>query len=219
MFDISTVTNSDFLLCTLASFIMGLLIAFSFSFKNSKSGNLKFALIVLPPIVQAVIMIVNGNIGTGVAVMGAFSLVRFRSAPGNARDIASIFLAMAVGLAMGAGNIALGVMIGILVCAVNIIYTIISLKKGPYAEKELIVTIPEGLDYAGIFDGLFQSYTKSHRLVQVKTTHMGSLFRLKYEVVLKDKSQEKKFLDEIRTLNGNLEISLGRKESTPYEEL
>ncbi len=219
MFDISTVTNPDFLLCTLASLVMGVLIAFSFSFKNSKSGNLKFALIVLPPIVQAVIMIVNGNIGTGVAVMGAFSLVRFRSAPGNARDIASIFLAMAVGLAMGAGSIALGVVIGILVCAVNIIYTVIGLKKDPYGEKELIVTIPEGLDYVGIFDGLFQSYTKSHRLVQVKTTHMGSLFKLKYEVVLKDKSQEKKFLDEIRTLNGNLEISLGRKESTPYEEL
>ncbi len=219
MFDISTVANSDFLLCTLASFVMGLLIAFSFSFKNSKSGNLKFALIVLPSIVQAVIMLVNGNIGTGVAVMGAFSLVRFRSAPGNARDIASIFLAMAVGLAMGAGNIALGVVIGILVCAANIIYTLVNLKKDPFAEKELIVTIPEGLDYVGIFDGLFQSYTKSHRLVQVKTTHMGSLFKLKYEIVLKDKLQEKKFLDEIRTLNGNLEISLGRKESTPYEEL
>lgn len=219
MFDLSAITNSEFIFCTLASLVMGVIIAFSFSFKNNKSGNLKFALIVLPCIVQAVIMLVNGNIGTGVAVMGAFSLVRFRSAPGNARDIASIFLAMAVGLAMGAGNTALGCGVGILVCLVNIIYTIINSKKDPFAEKELIITIPEGLDYGGIFDDLFQTYTKSHKLIQVKTTNMGSLFKLKYEVALKDRLQEKKFIDEIRTRNGNLEISLGRKEFNPYEEL
>ena len=158
--------------------------------------------------VQTVIMLVNGNLGTGVAVMGAFSLVRFRSLPGNAREIGSIFLAMALGLAAGMGY--LGTAMLLMIVSGGITILLISLPAGRAGRKELKITIPENLDYSGIFDDIFAKYTKKSELVRVRTVNMGSLYELCYQVDLKSEFIEKNLLDEIRCRNGNLTIVCGR---------
>ena len=154
------------------------------------------------------IMLVNGNLGTGVAVMGAFSLVRFRSLPGNAREIGSIFLAMALGLAAGMGY--LGTAMLLMIVSGGITILLISLPAGRAGRKELKITIPENLDYSGIFDDIFAKYTKKSELVRVRTVNMGSLYELCYQVDLKSEFIEKNMLDEIRCRNGNLTIVCGR---------
>ena len=154
------------------------------------------------------IMLVNGNLGTRVAVMGAFSLVRFRSMPGNAREIGSIFLAMALGLAAGMGY--LGTALILMMVAGGITILLVSLPSGRAERKELKITIPENLDYSGIFDDIFEKYTKNPELVRVRTVNMGSLYELCYHVDLKSESIEKNMLDDIRCRNGNLTIVCGR---------
>ena len=155
-------------------------------------------------------MLVNGNLGTGVAVMGAFGLVRFRSAPGNAREIGSVFLAMAIGLATGMGYLGIAVLLLLIIGAAILILTGIPFGSQSFSQKELKVTIPENLDYAGIFDDLFEKYTKSAELMKVRTTNMGSLYELCYRIELKKEEEEKEMLDDIRCRNGNLTIVCGR---------
>lgn len=167
-------------------------------------------LAILPAVVQAVIMLVNGNLGTGVAVMGAFGLVRFRSAPGNAREIGSVFLAMAIGLATGMGYLGIAVLLLLIIGAAILILTELPFGSQSFSQKELKVTIPENLDYAGIFDDLFEKYTKSAELMKVRTTNMGSLYELCYRIELKKEEEEKTMLDDIRCRNGNLTIVCGR---------
>lgn len=167
-------------------------------------------LAILPAVVQAVIMLVNGNLGTGVAVMGAFGLVRFRSAPGNAREIGSVFLAMAIGLATGMGYLGIAVLLLLIIGAAILILIGIPFGSQSFSQKELKVTIPENLDYAGIFDDLFEKYTKSAELMKVRTTNMGSLYELCYRIELKKEEEEKAMLDDIRCRNGNLTIVCGR---------
>jgi uncharacterized membrane protein YhiD involved in acid resistance len=167
-------------------------------------------LAILPAVVQAVIMLVNGNLGTGVAVMGAFGLVRFRSAPGNAREIGSVFLAMAIGLATGMGYLGIAVLLLIIIGAAILVLAAVPLGSQSFAQKELKVTIPENLDYAGIFDDLFEKYTKRAVLMKVRTTNMGSLYELCYRIELKKEEEEKAMLDDIRCRNGNLTIVCGR---------
>lgn len=212
------VSTSEFILYTLISLTLGAVIALVFRYKNKVSKGFFITLAMLPAIVQVVIMLVNGNIGTGVAVMGAFSLVRFRSVPGSARDICSIFLAMAVGLAMGTGYALIAVIFTAILCAANIIYSSIPIgeKSG---EKQLVITIPESLDYSDIFSDLFEKYTSGCELVNVKTTNMGSLFKLTYKITLKKGASEKALIDELRCRNGNLEISCGQAVTQPYEQL
>ncbi len=217
--DFTTVTNGTLLLSSLVSIILGAIIAASFNFRNKKSKGFLMTLSVLPFIVQIVIMLVNGNVGTGVAVMGAFSLVRFRSVPGNAKDICSIFLAMAAGLATGTMHLILASLAVIVVCALNVVYTLIPDSGSAGAEKELTILIPESLDYASVFDDIFDNYTTQNELTQVKTVNMGSLYKLKYTIKLKDKTKEKEMLDEIRVRNGNLEVICSRSISNETEQL
>jgi len=217
--DFTTVTNGTLLLSSLVSIILGAIIAASFNFRNKKSKGFLMTLSVLPFIVQIVIMLVNGNVGTGVAVMGAFSLVRFRSVPGNAKDICSIFLAMAAGLATGTMHLILASLAVIVVCALNVVYTLIPDSGSAGAEKELTILIPESLDYASVFDDIFDNYTTQNELTQVKTVNMGSLYKLKYTIKLKDKTKEKEMLDEIRVRNGNLEVICSRNISNETEQL
>ncbi|MBQ4247759.1 MAG: DUF4956 domain-containing protein [Ruminococcus sp.] len=217
--DFTTVTNGTLLLSSLVSIILGAIIAASFNFRNKKSKGFLMTLSVLPFIVQIVIMLVNGNVGTGVAVMGAFSLVRFRSVPGNAKDICSIFLAMAAGLATGTMHLILASLAVIVVCALNVVYTLIPDSRSAGAEKELTILIPESLDYASVFDDIFDNYTTQNELTQVKTVNMGSLYKLKYTIKLKDKTKEKEMLDEIRVRNGNLEVICSRNRSNETEQL
>lgn len=205
----ASVAMEEFFICTAVSLLLGAGLAWVHSCKNHVSRNFALTLVLLPVIVQTVIMLVNGNLGTGVAVMGAFSLVRFRSAPGNSREISSIFLGMAVGLATGMGY--LGVAVVLLVVVGSITLIMINLPcRGQETEKELKVTIPENLDYNGIFDDLFKKYTCRTELLRVRTVNMGSLYELQYYVHLKDEKSEKEFLDQIRCRNGNLSLVCGR---------
>ena len=167
-------------------------------------------MVTLPAMVQVVIMLVNGSIGTGVAVMGTFSLVRFRSVPGNAREIGSVFLAMAIGLATGMGYLAVAVLFTVLLCGLDLLLSIAGFGREVPGTRNLRITIPEGLDYEGVFDDLFQTYVKSWELESVKTANMGSLYRLCYRIVLKNNISEKAFLDDLRCRNGNLEISCSK---------
>jgi uncharacterized membrane protein YhiD involved in acid resistance len=216
----SSLTMESLLVCTLASVIFGFGVAGIYMYKNVYSKSFVATLVMLPAMVQIVIMIVNGNLGTGVAVMGAFSLVRFRSIPGSARDISSIFLAMAVGLATGMGYLTIALIFLVMMGLVTLMLNIMKFgeQKQVAADKELKITIPENLDYNGIFDDLFAKYTSKAELDRVKTTNMGSLYELKYLISLKEPEAEKQFIDEIRCRNGNLNIVCGRV-PTRREEL
>lgn len=204
----TTFTISSYLICTLTSLILGAVIAWSASFKSKQSKSMILSLFLLPAIVQTVIMLVNGSVGTGIAVMGAFSLVRFRSVPGSAKEIVSIFLAMATGLATAMGYIFLSVIFVAILCTVMILSSIVKFTDKDDLRRELRITVPEDLNYAHTFDDLFKQYTKEYKLITVKTTNMGSLYKLIYKVTLKDEDNIQTFIDELRCRNGNLEIAL-----------
>ena len=197
-----------YLICTVTSLILGAVIAWTSGLKSKQSKSLMLALFVLPAIVQTVIMLVNGSVGTGVAVMGAFSLVRFRSVPGSAKDIVSIFLAMATGLATAMGYIFLAALFVVVLCLVIIISGLIKIPEKDDLCRELRITVPEDLNYAHSFDDLFDKYTKNSKLLTVKTTNMGSLYKLIYKVELKDEESVQSFIDDLRCRNGNLEIAI-----------
>ncbi|MGL5511664.1 MAG: DUF4956 domain-containing protein [Sporomusa sp.] len=206
----SSVTFQELILCTGASLVLGIVGALVFMYKNRYSKGFVITLTLLPAIVQLVIMMVNGNVGTGVAVMGAFSLIRFRSVPGNAKEICSIFLAMGMGLATGMGYIGLAALFLVIIGIVSIILTTTPFGEQKKSEKMLKITIPEDLDYTDIFDDIFKQYTSKSELVRVKTTNMGSLYELQYQITLSDKNTEKAFIDDLRCRNGNLNIVCGR---------
>lgn len=205
-----SISAPEVLLCTLVSLGLGIVIALVYMFRNSYNKGFVITIALLPALVQSVILLVNGNLGVGVAVMGAFSLVRFRSVPGNARDISCIFFTMGVGLATGMGYLTYAVIFTAVIAVVMLIYSGLRFgEKGP-AAKSLRVTVPEDVDYTGLFDDLFERYTKKTELDRVRTTNLGSLFELQYTVTLRDEKQEKEFIDEIRKRNGNLQITCGR---------
>lgn len=205
-----SVTMEQFLICMVTALALGIVLACFHTYRNHYSKNFIIILALLPVIVQSVIMVVNGNLGTGVAVMGAFSLVRFRSAPGDSREICSIFLAMAVGLSVGMGYLGMAALLTLVVGAASVILVSLPVGKGGMRRRELKVTIPESLDYMGIFDDIFKEYTDSASLMKVKTVNMGSLYELCYRIELKDEAKEKEMLDGIRCRNGNLTIVCGR---------
>ncbi len=200
---------SAFLAASAVSLLLGGLIALCYRRTAGPGGTMGGALTLLPFLVQVVILLVNGNLGAGVAVAGAFSLVRFRSAPGTARDITAIFLAMTVGLACGMGYLTLGVFAAVIVCAVMLITKSLCPAAGE-DDRDLKITIPESLDYSGLFDDLMDQYTGTSTLINVKTTNLGSLYCLHYRVQLKSAASEKEFIDHLRCRNGNLDISCGR---------
>ena len=207
----SGLTLTAFLMCTLTSLILGIGIAFVGMYRSRSTQSFAVALAILPVVVQLVIMLVNGNVGAGVAVAGAFSLVRFRSVPGTAREIGVLFMAMAIGLATGMGFVGLAVISFVIISAVILLLTVTGFGKAPAAERSLKITIPENLDYEGLFDDVFAKYAKSAELIKVKTSNMGTLYDLQYSIVLKGDSVPKEFLDELRCRNGNLNIVCGRE--------
>jgi len=215
----SVIAVSDFLICLGVSLVIGLILAFAYMYRNAYTKSFVVTLALLPAVVCVVIMMVNGNIGAGVAVAGAFSLVRFRSAAGSAKEIVILFLAMGAGLISGMGYLAYAVMFAVLMSIIMIIYNLSGFggRNLAAAEKTLSITIPEDLDYSGIFDDLFKEYTSTHELISVKTSNMGSLYKLKYNLMLKDSAKEKEFLDKIRCRNGNLELSMSIRENKSNE--
>ena len=204
-----TVTAGSFLAATLCSVALGLLLALLFRQKKGFSQSYLTTLVILPAAVQMIIMLVNGNIGAGVATAGAFSLVRFRSAPGSSQEITGIFLTMAVGIATGMGYLGIAALF-----AAGMGLLFLALSKIGFGsdgdERILKITIPETLDYDGVFDEVFDRYTKKYELEEVRTTDMGSLYKLTYKLKMKHESAVKAMIDELRVRNGNLEISCGR---------
>ena len=208
----------DFLLCLGVSLVLGLIMAAVYTFKNEHTKSFLVTLALLPSVVCVVIMMVNGNIGAGVAVAGAFSLVRFRSAPGSAKEIVTIFLAMGAGLIAGMGYLGFAALFTVIMCGMFLIYSVVTgCSKSEVLHKTVKITIPEDLDYTGVFEDIFAEYTKKHELMKVKTTNMGSMFRLTYNVTLRDASREKEMIDRIRERNGNLEIFVSKQESRTAE--
>lgn len=201
-----SLSAGSYFLSLAAAFVCGIVAAAAAGFRSHTTKSFLAALILLPPIVQTVITMVNGNIGTGVAVMGAFSLVRFRSAPGKAKDIVSIFLAMTAGLACAAGYIGIALVFTVIVSLATGLLSIVKLKTDKI--RDLRITIPEALEFSGEFEDVFSEYTKSHRLISVKTSNMGSLYKLLYKVEMRDSEKLKEFIDKLRCRNGNLEISI-----------
>ncbi len=214
-----SITGGSFIIATLCSLAIGVFIAFMYTIKNTYSKSYIITLALLPAIVQVVIMLVNGNIGAGIAVAGAFSLVRFRSAPGSGKEITSIFLAMAVGLATGMGYVGIAAIFAVIITLANLILIISSFGSGANDERTVKITVPEGLDFEGIFDDIFERFTTKAELLEVKTSGMGSLYKLSYNVVMRSKASTKAMIDEMRQRNGNLEISCSRPVAVRSEEL
>lgn len=206
------------LLCLAAALVLGAVIALIYMYRNVYSKSFVVTLALLPAMVQAVILLVNGNLGVGVAVMGAFGLVRFRSIPGSASEIASIFFAMAVGLATGMGFIGYAVIFTVIIGMMMLLYTTVKFGEHNGTRRSLHIVIPEDMDYTDLLDDLFSEYTTKATLERVRTTNLGSLYELKYTITLKDIKTEKELIDKIRQRNGNLNISCGRL-ATGKEEL
>lgn len=212
----STVTASQFFLMMAVALVSGLIYAWLLSFRIRAANRFFLVLTLVPFVVATVITFVKGNIGAGVAVGGgAFGLIRFRSAQGSADEIAGILIAMAAGIAFGMGFIGYGIVILLVLALVFFLLSLVTLfeHKGMAADQLLRITIPESLEYNGTFDDTFAHYLKKAENAGVKTTGMGSMFRLSFKVQLKNPAEEKAFLDELRTKNGNLEVAL-----LPYVE-
>ncbi len=204
------VTIRSFLICTAFSLAIGLIMAFAYSRRTRYTQSFLLTMVIMPSVVQMIIMLVNGNLGTGIAVAGAFTLVRFRSVPGNAKEISAIFMAMAAGLACGTGYVGIASLFTLIMCSVMLLAAYTKFGVPKREEKSLKITIPESLDYSGIFEEILRKYTRSYELVNIKTTNLGSLYKLDYLIIMKETGKEKEMIDAIRCLNGNLEISCGR---------
>jgi hypothetical protein len=212
-----SLTLEGYLISLFMSLAMGLVIALVFMYRNRTSRSMVTTLVLLPAAVQTVILLVNGNLGIGIAVAGAFSLVRFRSVPGSAREISALFIAMAVGLAAGTGYLLAAFLFTALMSLAMLSLARLRFGEPREAVRELKITVPENLDYETLFDDLLCKYTKESELMKVRTANMGSLYELTYRLVLRN-SGTREFLDNLRTRNGNLSISISRG-FAPKEEL
>ena len=216
---VAVISVTDFLLCLGCSLVLGLVMAFAYMYRTRYTKSFVITLALLPAVVCVVIMLVNGNVGTGVAVAGAFSLVRFRSVPGTAKEICTLFLAMGAGLIAGMGYLGFAVLFTVIMCVIFVLYNFLDFgsKKNAATFKTFHITIPEDLDYTGVFDDIFAEFTRSHDLIRVKTTNMGSMFKLTYNVELTDATREKEMIDKLRCRNGNLEIAVSKQETVGTE--
>ena len=202
----TNITANSFITCSVTSLISGFLLSLSHMFKNRSTKSFAVTIALLPLIVQVVIMLVNGNLGTGIAVAGAFSLVSFRSVPGSAREILGIFMAMAVGLASGVGFVGIAAILTVILVIMSLLYTALNFGDTAKNSRELKITIPESINYTDAFKDIFAEYTTMNQLKKVKTTNMGSLYQLTYSIKLKNPEKEMEFIDKLRCRNGNLEI-------------
>lgn len=212
---ITTIALWEFLLCVGASLVIGLMLSVMMLWRTRSSVGFAVTLATLPTVVCVVIMMVNGNVGAGVAVAGAFSLVRFRSTPGSAEEIGAIFVAMGVGLMAGMGYLGYAALFALVMGSVTMAYHGIGFggRNNTLLCRTLYITIPEDLDYTGVFDPVFQQYVSRSELKQVKTTNMGSLFKLTYDLTFKNNNQERELINALRQRNGNLEISICQQET------
>ena len=214
----ASISLENFFICIGVAIVLGAIISVTHKLTTKRTNqNFLLSLIILPVLVQIVILLVNGNLGTSLAVAGAFGLIRFRSMQGNSKEIISVFWAMAVGLAVGMGYVVLAAIVTIILAVLMVIISKVLDKSQDAGERRLRIVIPENLDYQEVFNDLFDKYTKKIELAKVKTTNMGSMYELQYHVSLKGDINEKDFLDEIRVRNGNMLVMLERPEISEVE--
>ena len=206
-----SITLQSFLICIVSSLALGVLTALVFTAHGHHTGSLTLSLAMLPPVVALIIMLVNGNIGAGLAVAGTFALVRFRSVPGSAKEITGLFFSVALGLACGMGYVAIAGLFFVIISLFLLLLERFRFGQNSPAERQLKITIPENLDYDGLFDDLLNEYTLDHELIRVRTTNMGTLYELTYNIRLRGKDISKDFIDALRCRNGNLTVSCGRE--------
>ena len=213
------ITIGRFLLCMTTALAIGLLLAYSCRYQGRYTKSFLVTLMLLPAVVSTIIMMVSGSVGAGVAVAGAFSLVRFRSAPGTGREITMLFLAMGAGLIVGMGYLAFALLFAVIMSVMNVLYNRVDFGEKEKAQRcrTLSIMIPESLDYSGVFDEVLRHYATDYTLTRVKTTNMGSMFRLNYDLTLREGISEKELIDQLRCRNGNLEIMLAMQENAPAE--
>lgn len=210
-FDTGNLTDADALICFMAAIILGVVISLIYMYTTpAYTKNFAITIAVLPSIVQAVLILVNGNLGTSVAVMGIFTLVRFRSVPGSSKEIMAVFLTTAIGLAIGMGFLGYAVVITVISGAVFVVLSKTRFGEKKYREKLLRVTMPENLDYTHVFDDIFDKYLNKCTREKTKTVNMGTMYQISYIIEMKDVNEEKKLIDDIRCRNGNLTVSIGR---------
>lgn len=210
-------TVMDGLICCMSALAMGLIIAWFYQKIGYSSGNFTMTLALLPALVQFVIMMVNGNLGTGIAVVGAFSLVRFRSLPGSSKEILFIFFSMAIGLAIGMGYVTFALFMTVVVgISAWLLFTFLQPKQLQHY-KEIKILLPEDLDYTQIFDDIFASYCIKTELIRVKTVHLGTMMELLYHVEMKNLKQEKNMIDAIRCRNGNQNVVVAKRQAIENE--
>ena len=200
------ITLPQFLICELTAMVLGFGTALIFLARDKHSNTFSQSLALLPGVVTLVIMLVNGNIGAGLAVAGTFALVRFRSAPGSAKEITGLFMSVAIGLACGMGYVGVAVVFFVLMAVYVLVLGAVRFGEESAKHRHLKITVPENTDYESLFADLLDKYTVSHELSKVRTTNMGTLYELHYLVVLKDPRQIREMIDEIRCRNGNLNI-------------
>lgn len=213
----ATITLGECVICILVSIVLGGIISFTHKLTTKTTPNFLLTLAILPTLVQVVILLINGNLGTSLAVAGAFSLIRFRSMPGNSKEIISVFWAMAIGLALGMGYITYSIIVTIIVAILVIFLSNFLCKVQDLSQRKLKILIPENLDYEEVFNDLFEKYTEKAELTKVKTTNMGSMYELTYIVSMNKNQKEKEFMDEIRCRNGNMLVMLERQELSEVE--
>ena len=212
-YDIFTDTAVDPAMMMLAigvSLLLGLIVAKVYQFKTVYSKSFVMSLALLPTLIAIVIFLVNGSLGAGVAVMGAFSLIRFRSAPGGAKELVSIFLVMTIGIAIGMGYLVFATVFTLIMSLVMLLLEVVNFGQMKHSMRQLTIVIPESLDYESIFDDIFNKAANHVELANVKTSDMGSLFKIKYLIQLNGQMTEKELIDALRTRNGNLEIAISR---------
>lgn len=212
----STATGLDVktvLISAAVALVLGIIVALTHMYTSKTTKSFTITLATLPLLVMAVMIMINGNLGTSIAILGAFSLIRFRSIQGDAKELLSIFFVMMIGLALGMGHVLFAIVISVIAIVAIIILSLTNFLEPNTYNRTLKIVVPEDLDYEGAFDEIFKKYTKHAKLVRTKTMNMGSLYKLSYDVTLKHDIKEKDFLDEIRVKNCNLKVMLNRPES------
>ena len=213
----ATISLGDCAICIVVAIVLGIIISLTHKFTTRSTLNFLLTIAVLPVLVQVVILLINGNLGTSLAVAGAFTLIKFRSMPGNSKEIVTVFWAMTVGLALGMGYVIYAVAFTVIVAILMVLYNLVFNKVFNFAQRKLKIVIPENLDYEEVFNDLFKKYTDKCELKKSKTTNMGSTYELEYLVNLKKNVREKAFLDEIRVRNGNMLVMIERIEHNEEE--
>lgn len=204
-------TLAAVLVCSLTSIILGVIVALVHKYTSKYSKNFLVTLALLPILVMAVMMMVNGNLGYSIAILGAFSLVRFRSIAGTSKEILSIFFSMTIGLACGMGEILFAFIITLFVSAFEVLFCKLRIFDNDKKERILKINIPENMDYNDMFTDIFEKYLKKCELINVKTTNMGTLFEATYKIIFKNDSDDKEFIDDVRIKNCNLKVQISQK--------